>query len=164
MHCAGGRKAGSHPCRGPGSLAVLPTGPIPMMPGWHPGPSASILLPNLRARGMRGAVPTQHPTLSIRQAGTTPVLAILPVHCPWALPLYGPLPSSPHVRDWPCSPTLVDTHGFTHQPRRIPKNTHTHADLATPAQSLSPAWVQGTPSSPKVAGSLFTPLQEPAEG
>lgn len=61
-------------------------------------------------------------------------------------------------------PMLVDTHGFTHQPPRIPKNTHTHADLSTPAQSLSPTWVQGTPSFPKVAGPLYTPLREPAEG
>lgn len=61
-------------------------------------------------------------------------------------------------------PTLVDTCGFTHQPLRIPKNIHTHADLSTPAQSLSPTWVQGIPSSPKITGLLYTPLPEPTEG
>lgn len=76
---------------------------------------------------------TQHATLSISQAGTTSVLAILPVHCPWALPLYGPLPLFSPCQGLAVFPTLVDSHGFTHQSHRIPKNTHTHADLSTPA-------------------------------
>lgn len=164
MHCAGGRKAGSHPCWRPGSLAVLPAGPIPMMPGWHPGPSASILLPNLHARGMQGAVLAQHPTLSISQAGTTLVLAILLVHCPWALPLYGPLPSSPHVRDWLCSPHLWTHMGSSTSPPGSPKTyIHTLTSLPQPNPSHLPG-CRGIPSSPKVAGSLYIPLPEPAEG
>lgn len=115
-------------------------------------------------QGDASAVLTQHPTLSISQARTTPVLAILPVHCPWALPLYGPVPSSPRVRDWLCSPCLWTHMGSPTSPAGSPK-THIHTLTSLPQpQSLSPAWVQGAPSSPKATGSLYTPLREPAEG
>lgn len=147
--------------RQPNCAAYWPHPHDARMASWplcqHPAPKPAC---EGDARHSAGSAPSpQHPSRRDNPSAGNPPCAL-----PMGIaPLRSPALFSP-CKGLAVLPTFVDTHGVTHQPPRIPKNIHTHADLSTPAQPLSPAWVQGMPSSPKVAGSLYTPLPEPAEG
>ena len=174
MCCAGGRKAGSHPCQGPGSLAALLTRPSPQCQDGTPAP-----LPPPRSRPrvpggtwcampMRRAVPAQRPALGVGRAGASPAPANIPMYCPpRASPLSRPPARlSPH-RGLAALPTLAEKHGDTHQPHRVPQHRHTHTDPSVPSPDpLTPGsgGAEGAPGSPGGAGSLHAPGETPQRG